>query len=370
MRDNALIEVECLVVGAGVVGLSIARALQSSGLQTFLVETNDHFGMETSSRNSEVIHAGIYYPEGSLKARLCVEGKYRLYAYCEEHNIAHRRIGKLIVATNPEEVPLLNRYLSSASANGVTDLRWVEQDELTQMEPAVNAVRALHSPSTGIIDSHAYMQALLDDFEMAGGHFVRGTQIVDGAIHDRGTTLRDNMGDSYRAKRLVNSAGLSATMLARKIAGFPAEHIPESHFAVGHYYVLQGKSPFNRLVYPVAVDGGLGVHVTLDIMGSARFGPDVRWIDTVDYSFDDTRRADFIAAIKRYYPGLDANDLQPGYTGVRPKISRAGELAVDFEIQDAHTHGVPGLVNLFGIESPGLTASLAIAERVREILKV
>jgi L-2-hydroxyglutarate oxidase LhgO len=368
MGDATPIEIECLVVGAGVVGLAVGRALQLAGLQTFIVEAHDRFGMETSSRNSEVIHAGIYYPAGSLKADLCVGGRKRLYAYCEDRNVPHRRIGKLIVATCEAEVDTLEVYLAAARANGVDDLRWVEQAELREREPAVQAVRALHSPSTGIIDSHAYMQALLDDFEIAGGHLVRGTRIVDGEVRSNGILLRDASGDAYLARRLVNSAGLDAPNFASRIAGFPQQSLPQGRFAIGHYYVLECHSPFNQLVYPVAVAGGLGVHVTLDMGGAVRFGPDVRWIDEIDYTFDDSRREEFISAIRRYYPDLDANALKPGYTGIRPKIDILGAPTADFQIQGREAHGVAGLVNLFGIESPGLTSSLAIADRVVNLI--
>lgn len=370
MKAEDVFEVDCLVVGAGVVGLAVARALQMSGIQTFVIEAHDQFGMETSSRNSEVIHAGIYYPAGSLKAQLCVEGRERLYAYCAARAVPHRRIGKLIVATDEAETGTLEKYRTAALANGVDDLRWVERAELAKLEPAVKAVRALHSPSTGIIDSHAYMQALLDDFEIAGGHLVRGTRIVEGALEDGGIHLRDSRGDVYRARRLVNSAGLQAPALARNLTGFPQQFIPEARFAIGHYYVLAGKSPFSQLIYPVAVAGGLGVHVTLDMGGGVRFGPDVRWIDQADYAFDDSRREEFVAAIRRYYPELDEGALQPGYTGIRPKIDSPGEPSADFAIQGEAVHGVPGLVNLFGIESPGLTSSLAIAERAKSALNI
>lgn len=356
-------DIECIVIGAGVVGLAAARSLQMSGIQTFLVEANNHFGMETSSRNSEVIHAGIYYPSGSLKAELCVEGRERLYDYCEQRGVPHRRIGKLIVATTDTEIATLESYRKSARANGVENLSWVDRETLQEMEPAVRAVGALHSPSTGIIDSHAFMQSLLDDFELAGGHFIRATRILNVEVNRGSFTLHDNRGDTYRTKRLVNSAGLTAPGLARKTRGLPSQHVPDAFFAIGHYYVLQGKSPFRQLVYPVAVAGGLGVHVTLDMAGQARFGPDVRWIDNVDYSFDDSRKSQFVEAIQQYYPELNPDDLIPGYTGIRPKISNATASAADFQIQGPSVHGIPGLVNLFGIESPGLTASLAIAER-------
>lgn len=368
-RDTA-IEIEAAVIGAGVVGLATARALQLAGFETMLIEANDSFGMETSSRNSEVIHAGIYYPQGSLKAEMCVRGKNLLYDYCAERGVPHSRIGKLIVATCDDEVPTLEKYLESAQANGVPDLTWVSGDELTQIEPSVMAVMALHSPSSGIIDSHAYMQSLLHDFEMAGGYLVRGTRVVAGAAMAGGILFSDSAGETYFAHQFVNSAGLAAPDLAAAIEGLDPAFVPTAHYAIGHYFVLSGKSPFRHLVYPVAVAGGLGTHVTLDLAGGVRFGPDVSWIEGIDYSFDASRKAIFVDSIRRYYPGLDVERLLPGYTGIRPKISGPGEPAADFVIQTGAVHGITGLVNLFGIESPGLTASLAIAERVVTSLQV
>ena len=357
-------DLECVVVGAGVVGLAAARALQRAGVQTFLIEANDHIGMETSARNSEVIHAGIYYPQGSLKAALCVAGREQLYAYCAEKGVPHRRLGKLIVATSEAEVATLEGYKAAAEANGVTDLRWVDRAELRAREPEVAGVRALLSPSTGIIDSHSYMQALLHDFEEAGGHLVCKTRVERVVARGSSFDIYDDRGDHYSTRRLVNSAGLFAPAFAAKIEGLAPQYVPKAHFAIGHYYLLPGRSPFRQLIYPVAVTGGLGVHVTLDMAGQVRFGPDVRWIDAVDYCFDDARRADFVAAIQRYYPGLDPARLVPGYTGIRPKISGPDAPAADFVIQGPADHGIPGLINLFGIESPGLTASLAIGEQV------
>lgn len=358
------IGLEAVVVGGGVVGLAVARSLQRGGLETVLIEANQSFGMETSSRNSEVIHAGIYYPAGSLKAQMCVRGKHLLYDFCEDHGVPFNRIGKLIVATCDEEVPTLETYLWSAQANGVPDLRWVSQGELSDLEPCVTGVKALHSPSSGIIDSHAYMQALLHDFEMAGGHFVRETRIVEAQVGEDGVSFVDNAGETYHARYFVNSAGLAAPDLAARMHGLREEFVPRSYYAIGHYFVLSGKSPFRHLVYPVAVAGGLGTHVTLDLAGGVRFGPDVAWIDQIDYTFDQSRKASFVDSIRRYYPGLDGERLVPGYTGIRPKISGPGEPAADFVIQTRAAHGIPGLINLFGIESPGLTASLAIAERI------
>jgi L-2-hydroxyglutarate oxidase LhgO len=370
LQRHEAIEIEAAVIGAGVVGLATARALQLAGLETVLIEANHSFGMETSSRNSEVIHAGIYYPKGSLKAQLCVRGKRMLYAYCEERQVPHRRIGKLIVATSEDEAATLETYRTSAQFNGVEDLTWVSQEELSQLEPEVAAVKALHSPSSGIIDSHAYMQALLHDFEIAGGHFVRGTRITAAKAMADGILFADAADATYFARYFVNSAGLAAPDLATRIEGLDEVFVPQAHYAIGHYFVLTGKSPFRHLVYPVAVAGGLGTHVTLDLAGGVRFGPDISWINEADYSFDASRKSNFADSIRRYYPGLDEKRLVPGYTGIRPKISGPGEPAADFVIQDEAVHQIPGLVNLFGIESPGLTSSLAIAETVVASLKI
>ncbi len=358
--------VECVVVGAGVVGLAVARALALAGHEVLVLEAEAAIGTGTSSRNSEVIHAGIYYPTGSLKARLCVQGKQQLYRYCTARRIRHQRIGKLIVACMADELPVLEAYRVQAQRNGVSDLRWVEAAELAVLEPEVQAVRALLSPSTGIIDSHELMLSLQGELEAAGGDIALRSPVQ--AIHAESGGFRIRCADAERTqlhcRRLVNSAGLQAIRLAQAIDGLPAECVPPGYFAKGHYYALSGRAPFRHLVYPVATGGGLGVHVTLDLAGAVRFGPDLRWVADLDYGFDDSRRAEFIAAIRRYYPGLDATRLQPAYTGIRPKITGPGEPAADFMIQGPAAHGVPGLVNLFGIESPGLTAALAIAEEV------
>ncbi len=358
--------VDCVVIGAGVIGLAVGRALAQRGLEVVVVEAASAIGTETSSRNSEVIHAGIYYPVGTLKARLCVAGRRLLYAYCEEKGIRHRRIGKLIVATTDAEIPILERYLAQARANGVADLAWVEQAEAARLEPHVSCVRALHSPSSGIIDSHEYLLALQGDLEARGGQVVLNSRVT--RVERRGSGFAVTTGDAatpgISCRRLVNAAGLHAQALARSIESVPLSCIPEQHLALGHYYTLSGKSPFSRLVYPVAETGGLGIHVTLDLAGTARFGPDVQWLDTIDYGFNPDTRARFATAIRRYYPGLDDARLQPSYTGIRPKLSGPGESAADFVIQGEGQHGVPGLVNLYGIESPGLTAALALAEEI------
>jgi L-2-hydroxyglutarate oxidase LhgO len=296
-----------------------------------------------------------------------VAGKHALYDYCERKGVPYRRIGKLIVAVTADEVDTLESYRLQAAANGVPDLRWVERDELAELEPAVRAVRGLFSPSTGILDSHAYLLALQGDLEDAGG-MIAFESPVD-AVLRKPDGFEILAGDTrVQCRELINAAGIDAPALARNIEGLDRSLVPQGWLAKGHYYSLAGKSPFTHLVYPQAGWGGLGVHVTLDMAGGVRFGPDVRWIDDVDYDFDDSRREEFIAAIRRYYPGLYETALQPAYTGIRPKIAGPGEPAADFLIQGPETHGLPGLVNLFGIESPGLTASLAIGDEVLALL--
>jgi L-2-hydroxyglutarate oxidase LhgO len=362
--------VETVVIGAGVIGLAVARALALASREVVVLEAAAQFGTGTSSRNSEVIHSGIYYKPGSLKARLCVAGRERLYAYCRERGIPHRQIGKLIIATQESEVRILREYRELALANGVGTLEWLAPEEVSDLEPVVRCVRALHAPLTGILDSHALMLALLGDLELAGGQVVFRSPVLRAAVVSRGFALR--VGGDQEAtlgcRVLVNCAGLTAPTFARTIAGLAPDHIPQERFAKGHYYSLTGKSPFRHLVYPVAESAGLGIHVTLDLGGRAKFGPDVQWIDTINYTFDDSRRGRFCEAIQRYYPELDASRLQPDYTGIRPKICGPGEPAADFRIDGPEVHGVPGLMNLMGIESPGLTAALAIAEHVREAL--
>ncbi|MEO7387590.1 MAG: NAD(P)/FAD-dependent oxidoreductase [Gammaproteobacteria bacterium] len=362
--------VDAVIIGAGVIGLAVGRALATRGLEVIVIESADAIGTGTSSRNSEVIHAGLYYPTGSLKARLCVAGRDMLYRYCEAKGIRHRRIGKLIVATTDEEVHILDKYLVQARANGVDDLRWVEQTEMEELEPAIRCVRALLSPSTGIIDSHEYLLALQADLEAKGGHVVLNSPVTRVGRTGDGFAIftADAPNAAANCRRVVNAAGLYAQAVAATIEGLQRPTIPRQYLARGHYYTLSGKSPFNRLVYPVAETGGLGIHVTLDVAGTARFGPDVQWLQSIDYSFDGETREKFATAIRRYYPALDEDRLTPGYTGIRAKLSGPGEATADFVIQWAGDHRVPGLVNLYGIESPGLTAALAIAEEVADAL--
>jgi L-2-hydroxyglutarate oxidase LhgO len=364
-------QVDTVVIGAGVVGLAVAAALAERGRDVIVLERALAIGTETSSRNSEVIHAGIYYPTGSVRAGLCVRGKRLLYAFCAQHQVPHARIGKVIVATEPGQMETLDGYRAQAAANGAGDLEWLSRERVAALEPAVRAVGGLWSASTGIVDSHAYMLALQGRLQAAGGSVAFGAAVTAGEVVSGGTRLRVDSGGedvALEAAAVVNAAGLQAPAVARSIAGVPDARIPPAWFARGHYYAYSGRSPFRHLVYPVAEAGGLGVHVTLDLAGACRFGPDVKWIDAPDYAFDDSRREHFVAAIRRYFPGLEPARLHPGYTGIRPKISGPGEAAADFVIDGPEGHGIAGMVNLFGIESPGLTASLAIAERVAALV--
>jgi L-2-hydroxyglutarate oxidase LhgO len=353
------------VIGAGVVGLAVARQLARSGREVFIIEKERFVGLHTSSRNSEVIHAGIHYPAGSLKARLCVQGRDALYAYCTERKIPHSQLGKLVVATCEEEVPGLDHARSAAAANGV-ELAWLDAAAVRELEPEVSAVRGLWSPLTGIVDSHAFMATLRDDAERAGAIVVLGTPVLSGRVSERSVELSLGGDEPARVRfeLVINCAGLWAPEVARRIEGFPPTSIPPQRYAKAHYFVLSGRAPFRHLVYPVPVPGGLGTHVTLDLAGRARFGPDVEWVDSVDYRFDETREAGFYRSVRRYWPGLPDGALQPGYTGIRPKVSGPGEPSADFLIHGPPMHGVEGLIHLYGIESPGLTASLAIAEHV------
>jgi L-2-hydroxyglutarate oxidase LhgO len=358
--------VECVVIGAGVVGLATARALALSGLEVVILERETHIGSGVSSRNSEVIHAGIYYPKGSLKAQLCVEGKTALYAYCESRHIPHRRCGKLIVATHEDQIPELHRIAAAAAANGVDDLSWLTAEQAVTLEPALNCVAALLSPSTGIVDSHALMLSLLGDAENGGGMIAYGSEVTAMRMDADGValTLQGEIEPSLKARIVINSAGLDAPDLAARVDGLGEDHQATAHYAKGSYFTLSGRSPFERLIYPTPEPGGLGVHLTLDMGGQAKFGPDVEWIETPNYDVDPARADKFYGAVRRYWPALPDDALIPGYAGIRPKISGPGEAAADFRIDVAPAEAGGGLINLFGIESPGLTSSLAIADRV------
>jgi L-2-hydroxyglutarate oxidase LhgO len=362
--------IDSVVIGAGIVGLAVARALALAGREVIVLEAEDAIGTHTSSRNSEVIHAGIYYPTGSLKARSCVAGRHRLYDYCASHGVPHRRSGKLIVATDAAQLAELESIRGRALANGVEDIVWLNRAQTLALEPALSAVASLHSPSTGIIDSHALMLAYLGDAQAHGAVLAlkspleRAQRRGDGIVLEVGGAAPMQL----QARCVVNCAGLRAPGLARRIEGYPPEQAPEAYYAKGNYYALSGRAPFSRLIYPVPEPGGLGVHITLDLAGQARFGPDVEWVERIDYQVDPARAERFYAAIRRYWPALPDGALLPGYAGIRPKIAPQGAPAADFVVQGPRQHGVPGLVQLFGIESPGLTASLALADEVLRAL--
>ena len=363
-------EVETVVIGAGVVGLAIARRLAEAGQEVVVLEKAGFIGSETSSRNSEVIHAGIYYPTGSLKARLCVTGRDLLYRYCADHDVGHHRLGKLIVASDAAQEPELASIAALAQANGVNDLQPLSAPDIARLEPQVRGMAGLFSPSTGIVDSHGFMLALRGDIEAAGGMIAFHATVANGRLTDQGIELTVD-GETpmrLRARRVINAAGHGAWDIARHLAGYPAGLVPPQAWARGCYFTLQGRTPFSHLVYPVPEPGGLGIHLTLDLAGRARFGPDVEWIDGLDYHLDPARAKHFYPAIRRYWPDLPDDALSPSYTGIRPKLGRPSGGFADFRIDGPETHGIPGLVQLFGIESPGLTASLAIADLVAEKL--
>lgn len=364
--------IDCVVVGAGVVGLATARRMAQSGLEVIVVEAAEDIGTGTSSRNSEVIHAGIYYPAGSLMARMCVSGKKALYAYSNDHGIPYRRCGKLIVATTDDEVAKLAAIKAHAEANGVDDMKTLTGAEARMLEPALNCVGALLSPSTGIIDSHAYMLALRGDAESAGAAFAFHAPLMSAKATADGFVL--NIGGEASmeigCRILINSAGLAAPSTARAIEGMPGDRIPTAYYAKGNYFSCSARAPFSHLIYPVPEPGGLGVHLTIDLGGQAKFGPDVQWVDTIDYAVDAARSERFYPAIRRYWPALPDGALTPSYSGIRPKIVPPAVAKQDFLIQGPQDHGVPGLINLFGIESPGLTSSLAIADEVARLAQI
>jgi L-2-hydroxyglutarate oxidase LhgO len=365
-------KVECVVVGAGVIGLAVARRLAQAGREVIILEAAEGIGTVTSSRNSEVIHAGIYYPAGSLMARMCVSGKHALYRYCSDHGVPHRNCGKLIVATTPKETAKLQSIKAHAEANGVLDLETLSAEAARALEPALNCDAALLSPSTGIVDSHAFMLALRGDAEAAGAICAFHAPLLRaGAAAGR---IEIEVGGeapiSLECGLLVNAAGLGAPAVARSIDGMPIDLIPPAYLAKGNYFSCHARAPFSRLIYPVPEPGGLGVHLTLDLAGQARFGPDVEWVDAVDYAVDPARAERFYPAIRRYWPTLPDGALMPSYSGIRPKIVPPAVAVQDFLIQGPRDHGVDGLINLFGIESPGLTSSLAIADHVGDLAGV
>jgi len=363
-------QVDCVVVGAGVVGLAVARALALAGRDVMVLEAADAIGTGTSSRNSEVIHAGIYYPAGSLKARLCVQGKALLYDYCAQRGIGHRRCGKLIVATSEAQVAQLASIIDKAATNGVNDLVLLTCEQARSLEPQLECVAAVHSPSTGIVDSHALMLALQGDLEHAGGVVALNSPLALAECAQSAINLVANDGTRLQAQTVVNAAGLHAVALARRFAGLDPALVPPAYFAKGNYFTLSGRSPFSRLIYPVPEAAGLGVHLTLDLGGQAKFGPDVQWVPSPDDLGVDPSRGDaFYAEVRKYWPALKDGALNPDYAGMRPKINAPHEAAKDFLIQGPADHGVAGLVNLFGIESPGLTSALAIGDYVATLVE-
>ncbi len=362
-------KVDAVVVGAGVVGLAIARELALQGREVLVLEQAAAIGTGTSSRNSEVIHAGIYYPQGSLKAQLCVQGKQLLYDYCRDRAIAHRRCGKLIVATSSDQLTQLARIQAMARANGVSDLQLLSVAQTMELEPALVCEAALLSPSTGIVDSHGLMLALQGDMENAGGALAVSSRLASARCTARGIELLACDGTVLQTQVLVNSAGLDAPALAQRIQGLEPQYVPKNYFAKGNYFTLAGRSPFKHLIYPVPEGAGLGVHLTIDLGGQARFGPDVQWVSSATDLVVDPARADgFYAEVRKYWPALQDGALQPGYAGIRPKLQPAQDGPADFVIQGPPKHGLAGLVNLFGIESPGLTSALAIARHVLALL--
>ena len=364
------LQVQAVVIGAGAVGLACARALAREGKEVIILERNSDFGLETSARNSEVIHAGIYYPAGSLKAKMCVGGRKKLYAFCDEYGVEYNRCGKLIVATTKDQLNDLQKIKARALANGVDDLQLLSASEAIALEPHLHCEGALLSPSTGIINSRAYMLALLGDAERHGASLALNSKVQSIESTPQGLLLNvicDGAEETLLAETVLNAAGHQAIALAHTCQAINTNSLPKPYLAKGNYFSLAGRSPFSRLIYPVPEPGGLGVHLTLDLGMQARFGPDVEWVETEDYSVNPRRADVFYGAIRKYWPDLPDDALQPAYAGIRPKIVPQGSPDGDFKIQGPDEHGVPGLVNLFGIESPGLTSSLAIAQQVNAV---
>jgi L-2-hydroxyglutarate oxidase LhgO len=364
MSNENIHEADCVVIGAGVIGLAIARELAMGGREVIVLEAADAIGTETSSRNSEVIHAGLYYPADSLKAKFCAPGRALLYDYCRSHGVPHRRLGKLVVASSEIEIGALEGIAARARANGVDDLQYLDGPQARRLEPALNVSAALLSPSTGIIDSHAYMLALRGDAEDHGALLALRAPVTGGSIETDAILLRVRGAEPavIRARHVVNATGLAARKVALSLDGVAAGSVPELAFAKGNYFGVTGRAPFSRLIYPVPERGGLGVHLTLDLTGRARFGPDVEWIDAPNYAVSADRALPFYAAIRRYWSALPDGALHPDYAGVRVKVS--GIEPADFLIETS----TPRLINLFGFESPGLTASLAIALEIERLL--
>ena len=364
-------QVDCIVIGAGMVGLAVARAMGLAGREVIVLEAADGIGTGTSSRNSEVIHAGIYYTPGSLKARLCVQGKNLLYAYCAERGVDHKRCGKLLVATSASQISQLAGIIDRARANGVDDLVLLSRDEARALEPQLECMAAIHSPGTGIVDSHAFMLALQGDLEAAGGLVALNSAVALVEYTQSTIKIIATDGTELQAKTVINAAGLNAVPLARLCTGLDPARLPQAYFCKGNYFTLSGRSPFDHLIYPVPQAAGLGVHLTVDLGGQAKFGPDVEWVESKDDLIVNPARGDaFYAEVRKYWPALKDGALIPGYAGIRPKINAPHEPAADFMIQGPADHGVPGLVNLFGIESPGLTSALAIGDHVVNLLEV
>ena len=361
---------DTIVIGAGVIGLAVARQMALSGREVLLLEANGSIGMETSSRNSGVIHAGIYYPPDSLKARCCVRGNQLLYDYCKKKHVSHARCGKLIISGSVEQQDRLKALQHNAINSGVSDLMWLDQAQVLKLEPHIRAVAGLLSPSTGVVDVHELMLALLADLEAAGGTLIAHCRVLDGRTSGKSLKLKvDNGGEyTFTTTTVINAAGHGATDIASKITGFPADKIPVVYPVRGHYYEHSGKLPFSRLIYPLPGNTGLGIHATIDLAGQGRFGPDAEYCGAVDLSFDESRKPAFIEAIRSWYPGLDESRLHPGFVGVRPKLQGPGEEPRDFVISGPADHGISGLINLFGIDSPGLTACLALARILDQVV--